>query len=73
MNKREKDNYVVLFKGAKLSRREANKVGLGIIFGVIGIFISIVVGVESKLIASILIFTFAAVGYLVIGNKIFKK
>jgi len=37
-NKKEKDDYVVLFRGAKLSKCEANKAGLGIIFGVIGIF-----------------------------------
>lgn len=72
-NKKEKDNYVVLFKGAKLSKREANKVGLGVVFGVIGIFVSIVAGVKNNLIAFILILIFAAVGYFIIGNKIFKK
>ena len=30
MNKKKKnDDYLVLFKGAKLSKREANKVGVG--------------------------------------------
>ncbi|MCQ9207739.1 MAG: hypothetical protein NG740_07665 [Omnitrophica bacterium] len=73
MDNKDKNNYVVLFKGTKLSRREANKVGLGIVSGVIGIFVSIIAGIKNNHIAFILILIFVAVGYFVVGNKIFKK
>ena len=54
-----RDDYVVLFKGAKLSKLEAKKVGLGIIFGNIGIVISVLApGVENKI-----------VGYIIIEHK----
>ena len=36
MNKKSKDQYIVLFQGVKLSKREANKVGIGLIFGLVG-------------------------------------
>lgn len=42
MRKKDKNDYIVLFQGAKLSEREANKAGLGIIFGIIGIIFSII-------------------------------
>lgn len=73
MKSKEKNDYIVLFKGAKLSKREANKVGLSIIFGIIGIVISIAtVGTNNKNIGFMIIAIFALVGYF-IGNKIFKK
>ena len=30
MDKKKKDDYLILFSGAKISKREANKVGLGL-------------------------------------------
>jgi hypothetical protein len=33
MNKKSKDEYFVLFQGAKISKREANRIGVGLIFG----------------------------------------
>lgn len=36
MNKKENDDYLVLFQGAKVPKREANKVGVGIVFGLLG-------------------------------------
>jgi len=72
--KKENDDYLVLFKGAKLSKREANKVGVGIIFGIIGILISIFIPlVKSKIVDYAIILIFVVVGYYWIGNKLFKK
>ena len=75
MNKKKKNNdYLVLFKGAKLSKREANKVGVGIIFGIIGIFVSIfITPMESKIVDYAIIFIFIIIGYYWVGNKLFKK
>ena len=72
MNKKSNNDYLVLFKGAKLQKREASKVGLGIIFGIVGMLV-------TKLIPTVeffnyaIVFIFAAIGYFVVGNKIFKK
>ena len=74
MAQNNRDDYVVLFKGAKLSKQEANKVGLGIICGVIGIVISLfTLGVENKFVSLIIISIFALFGYFVLANRIFKK
>ena len=73
MNKKSVDEYIVLFQGAKLSRREANKVGLGLIFGLIGAVISIfLLGTENKEASLLVCFILAVIGYFWIGNKIFK-
>ena len=73
MKNKEKDDYIVPFKGAKLSKREANKVGLSIIFGIIGIVVSLAtIGTNNKTIGFIIVAAFALFGYFV-GNKIFKK
>ena len=75
MNKKKKNNdYLVLFKGAKLSKREANKVGVGIIFGIIGIFVSIfITPMKNKIVDYAIIFIFIILGYYWVGNKLFKK
>ena len=74
MKQKDKDDYKVLFKGIKISKREANKVGLGIICGIIGIFIAIfITGGKSKILDYVIILVFMAIGYLWVGNKIFKK
>jgi hypothetical protein len=73
MNKRSKDEYIVLFQGVKLSKRQANKVGLGLIFGFFGVIISLIFfGLENKIVVVIICSFFAAVGYFWIGNRIFK-
>ncbi len=70
---KDKNDYIVLFKGAKLSKRQANIVGLCFIFGVIGIFVSsLVTGWKNKAIDYVIIIIFVVIGEL-LGNKIFKK
>lgn len=74
MDKKEKDDYIILFGGAKLSRREAKKVGLGLFFGFIGATISAFsLGQDNKFAGYIICIIFIAIGYFWIGNKIFKK
>jgi len=73
MENKEKNDYIVLFMGAKLSKREANKVGLSIMFGIIGIVISMAtVGTNNRTIGFTIVAIFALLGYF-IGSKIFKK
>ena len=72
--KKDEDDYIVLFKGSKLSKREANKVGLSIIFGLIGIAVSfLITGLKNSLVDIVIILAFVLVGYFVVGNKIFKR
>ena len=74
MAENKRDDYVVLFKGAKLSNLEWKKVSLGIIFGFIGIVISLfTIGAENKIVSLIIISIFALFGYFVLGNRLFKK
>jgi hypothetical protein len=71
--KKENNNYVVPFKGAKLSKLEANKVGVAIIFGIVGAFIaSINPFMKGKFTGLLIISISAGVGYFLIGNMIFK-
>ena len=73
MDKKDKNNYIVLFKGIKLSKREANKVGLAIIFGFVGILMSIfITGGRNRALDLLIIFTFAGIGYF-LGSRFFKK
>ena len=70
----KKDDYLVLFQGAKISKREANKVGVGILFGIIGILGTHYIQIgQAKIINYIVIFIFSLVGYLWVGNKLFKN
>ncbi len=74
MDKDQKDEYVALFQGVKLTKREANKVGLGLLFGFVGGIISLfLLGPENKVATGIICFIFVAIGYFLIGNKIFRK
>jgi hypothetical protein len=74
MNKKGKDDYVVTIFGKLISNREANKIGLGIIFGFIGaILAAFTVGPHSRMLAILICAIFVAAGYFLIGNRIFKK
>ena len=73
MTKNNSKNNVVLFRGAKLSTREANKVGLALIMAGIGLLFSLVVfGIAQKALAGVIAIVFSAVAYFVVGNKVFK-
>ena len=72
MNK-EKDDYKVCMWGTTISKHEANKIGLALIIGLIGAFLSFLVfGAQNKVTVFIISFTLAAFGYFGIANKVFK-
>lgn len=73
MSDKEKDDYVVLFRGAKLSKREANKAGLGLLCGFVGSIISILTYGSKKSLTAATAFASAFIGYFVLGNRIFRK
>ena len=73
MNKKSKDQHIFLFQGIKLSKHEANKVGIGLIFGLVGGVLSgFILGLDHKIAAIIICGIFIGFGYLIIGNKLFK-
>lgn len=75
MDKREKNSdYVVLFKGTKLSKRQANKVGFGLIVGFVGALVSVgVFGRDNRLAALAVASVSALIGYFGLGNWLVKK
>jgi hypothetical protein len=74
MNEKEKDEYVVPFKGKLLSKREANKVGFSIISGFIGALgARFAVGPNNKFLVLLVSVLFAGVAYFVVADRVFKK
>jgi hypothetical protein len=73
MNKKT-DDYKVIFRGATISKRESNKVGVAFIFGAIGAFlIYFIFGVENKTLIFTICLILSFVGYFGIANRIFKE
>ncbi len=71
--KNKEDDYVILFRGAKLSKNQAKSVGIGIFFGILGILILITTSVaRTKIMAYILIAVFSIIGYC-LGVKLFER
>ena len=61
------------FHGAHLSNLEANRVGLALIFGILGIvIIETTIGTPNKYISFALAFIIAGIGYYA-ASKVFKK
>ena len=73
MDKREKNSdYVVPFMGTKMSKREANKVGLSIIVGFVGALISAgIFGWDNRLAALAVASVLAFIVYFSLGNKLY--
>ena len=44
LDEKPEEQYVIPFKGAKLSKREANKIGLGLLLGFAGAMVSFLFG-----------------------------
>lgn len=71
MNK-DKDDYKVWFRGATISKLEANKIGIALIFAIFGVCISFFIfGVVNEGAVFIISFALVAVGYFGIVNRIF--
>ena len=74
MPKHSGDDYIILFRMAKLSKFEAKKVGIGILFGLGGLIVSLLIfGGKSKMLSYTVIGIFIFIGYFLIGNKFVKK
>jgi hypothetical protein len=71
MIKKNDDDYYILLKGAKLNKREANKAGVGIIFGFIGAVTANVLPISGRVAAFLIIAAFAITGYG-LGQKLIK-
>jgi hypothetical protein len=73
MTEKGKDYYEVPLWGKVLSKREANKVGIAIIVGLVGATLAAwTLGSSNKILAFLICALFAGVG-LWLGDKIFKK
>jgi hypothetical protein len=74
MKNKDKDDYKVGFSGATISKNEANKVGVALIFGLIGIVaIGLAFGIQNKLTIFMISVGLACIGYFGIANRLFKK
>jgi len=74
MKNKDNDDYKVGFSGATISKKEAKKVGVALIFGFIGIgVIGLFLGLKNKLVILLLSLILACVGYFGIANRAFKK
>ena len=70
MNKQDSNDYVVLFGAARISRRQAKKMGSGLILGFVGALISIgVLGPDNKIAALVVAGVFTFIGYFGLGKK----
>lgn len=74
MQKKDTDDYKVCIWGTTVSKQEANKIGIAIIFGIIGICLYFFFfGAQNKVAAFIISFALAAVGYFGIANRIYNN
>ena len=67
LGKDDKDdkNYYVPFKNAKLTKREANVIGLSIIFGFLGAIVAALLPLQNRILAIGIIIVFALAGYVI--------
>lgn len=74
MKNKDKDDYKVGFSGTTISKSEARKVGVALLFGFIGIIaIGLTSEIKNKLAIFIISLILACVGYFGIANRLFKK
>ena len=74
MKNTDKDDYKVGFSGATISKNEAKKVGVTLLFGFIGIVtIGLTFGIKNKLMISLIALILACIGYFGIANRLFRR
>jgi hypothetical protein len=74
MKSNRDDEYLVLFSGAKISKRESNKVGLALLIGFISLAIAILLfQIENDIIVLSVAILPAMAGYFYVANRLFKK
>jgi hypothetical protein len=72
MNKDE-DDYKVVFRGATISKKEAKRVTVTLLFGMVGIIaIGLTLGLKNKVLVFVLSFLLALIGYFGIAKRIYK-
>jgi hypothetical protein len=72
MNKDEND-YKVVFRGATISKKEAKRVSVTILFEMVGIIaIGLLLGLTNKVLVFVLSFLLALIGYFGIAQRIYK-
>jgi hypothetical protein len=68
------DDYLVLFRGAKISKRESNKVGLALICGFIALTIAIpLFGTENNIMVLSVMIGSSMAGYFFLAYKTKKR
>jgi len=71
---KQDDDYKVCIWGTTVSKHEANKIGLTLLIGFIGAFVSVLIfGQQNKIIVFIISCILGVVGYCGVANKVFKK
>ena len=74
MSRKKEDDYKVVFRGATISKHEANRVGVGIICGLLGMVVAfLITGGNNKIIDYSIIAGSGTFGYIWLGKRIFKK
>ena len=70
---KKNSDYYIIFSGAKIDKLHGNRVGVGILFGIIGIIFAKYLSISSELLNYFVVASFVIVGYFVVGCTIFKK
>ena len=66
MKKGNNRDYYIIFSGAKLNKIQAKRVGLGVLFGIIGILFTLLMqGAENDSFKKVTILGFTLIGYSV--------
>ena len=74
MNKKDNDDHIILFRGLKMTRRRGKQLGYGLVFGFVGVLISIgIFGPGNKFAALVVILVFAFIGFFGLTKKLSGK
>ena len=73
MKNKDKDDYKVVFGGATISKLEAKRVRVALLFGMVGIAaVGLTLGLHDKLQIFIVALALAGVGYFGIAKRLYK-
>jgi hypothetical protein len=71
---KDKNDYKVGFSGTTISKKEANKVRVALLFGIIGIVtIGLTFGIRNKLAIFSISLILVCIGYYGVANRFLKK
>ena len=70
--KKGKEKHYTWFKGARLNERDANRTGVGIIFGLLGMGLAFNIA-ETHYIRLLIITIVAGIGFFLVGPALFKN